>query len=136
MLVCKVDLRPGGAFHYCMRSPDGREMWGKFVYREIVPPERIVFVNSFADAEGNSVRNPFNANWPLEVLNSLTLSEHDGRTTLTLRGGPLSATDLERKTFEGGRESMQRGFTGTFDQLANYLAKAQPAETLRGEQHK
>src|SRR5580704_13391744 len=35
MQVAKLDLRPGGVFHYCMRSPDGRDMWGKFVYREI-----------------------------------------------------------------------------------------------------
>ena len=30
-------------FHYSMKSPDGHEMWGRFVYREIVAPEKIVF---------------------------------------------------------------------------------------------
>ena len=33
----KVDLKPGGIFHYLLRSPNGQDMWGKFVYREIVP---------------------------------------------------------------------------------------------------
>jgi uncharacterized protein YndB with AHSA1/START domain len=33
----KVDLKPGGIFHYLLRSPNGQDMWGKFIYREIVP---------------------------------------------------------------------------------------------------
>ena len=33
----KLDLRPGGMFHYLLRSPDGQEMWGKLIFREIVP---------------------------------------------------------------------------------------------------
>ncbi|MCX6832633.1 MAG: SRPBCC domain-containing protein, partial [candidate division Zixibacteria bacterium] len=39
MPVCKIDLRPGGVFHYCMRSPDGKDYWGKGVYREIIESE-------------------------------------------------------------------------------------------------
>jgi uncharacterized protein YndB with AHSA1/START domain len=103
-------------------------MWGRFVYREIVAPERIVFINSFSDEDGNITRAPFSSTWPLEVLNTLTLSEHEGKTTLTLRGGPINATEEERKTFEAGFDSMRQGFTGTFDQLADYLAKAREAE--------
>jgi uncharacterized protein YndB with AHSA1/START domain len=68
-------------------------------------------------------RQPMHATWPLEVLNTLTLSEQDGKTTLTLHGGPINATEEERKTFESGREGMRQGFTGTFDQLDAYLAK-------------
>jgi uncharacterized protein YndB with AHSA1/START domain len=122
--VSKFDLRPDGVFHYSMTSPDGHEMWGKFVYREFVAPERIVFIHSFSDEEGNTVRAPFGPTWPLEVLNTLTLSENEGKTTLTLRGGPVNATEEERKTYEARFESMKQGFAGTFDQLAEYLAKA------------
>jgi uncharacterized protein YndB with AHSA1/START domain len=43
----KVDLKPGGIFHYRLRCPDGQDMWGKFVYREIVPEERLVFIVAF-----------------------------------------------------------------------------------------
>src|SRR5205085_4388835 len=73
MQVAQLDLRPGGVFHYSMRSPGGNDMWGKFVYREVVAPERLVFVNSFSDAEGNLTRNPFSPSWPLEILNTWTL---------------------------------------------------------------
>ncbi|HEY1961663.1 MAG TPA: SRPBCC domain-containing protein, partial [Rhizomicrobium sp.] len=70
----KLDFRPGGIFHYGMRSPTGEEMWGKFVYREIAAPERLVFINSFSDRAGNTVRAPFAEDWPLEVLNVLTFT--------------------------------------------------------------
>ena len=69
------------------------------------------------------VRAPFSADWPLEVLNTWTLAEHDGRTTLTPRGIPFSATAAERQTFAAMFDSMRQGFGGTFDQLEEYLAK-------------
>jgi uncharacterized protein YndB with AHSA1/START domain len=124
MLSLKLDFRPGGVFHYCMRAPNGSEMWGKFVYREIAAPERIVFVNSFSDEKGNLTRHPLSPSWPLEVLNTLTFTERAGKTTLRLRGRPINATEEECKFFEAGFTSMQQGFGGTFDQLAAYLAKA------------
>ena len=122
MLMCKVDLRPGGIFHYCMRAPNGQEMWGKWVYREIVAPERLVTVVSFTDEAGNPLRHPMSATWPLEVLNTMTLSEHDGKTTMTISGYPINATEEEYKTYDAGRGSMKQGFTGTLDQLDAYLA--------------
>ena len=53
--VCTVDFRPGGIWHYCMRGPEGEESWGKATYREIVEPERIVYLDAFADEAGNPV---------------------------------------------------------------------------------
>jgi uncharacterized protein YndB with AHSA1/START domain len=125
MLVRTLDFRPGGVFHYAMRAPDGHVMWGKFVYREIQAPERMVFVNSFSDEDGAIIRAPFSPTWPLEVLNTVTLTESDGTTTVTLRGGPINATEKERDTFWNSQQSVQQGFAGTFDQLAAYLAEAQ-----------
>ena len=120
--VIKLDFRPGGVFHYSMRTPDGHQMWGKFVYREILAPERIVFINSFADKEGNTIQAPFSQTWPLEVLNTLTFSEHAGKTTLTIRSVPYKATKEERETFETGLDSMRQGFNGSLERLADHLA--------------
>jgi uncharacterized protein YndB with AHSA1/START domain len=122
--VAHLDLRPGGIFHYSMQSAAGHVMWGRFVYQEIVAPERIVYINSFSDEEGNIARAPFSQTWPLEVFNTLTLTEDEGKTALTLRGHPINATEEERKTYSEMHKSMQQGFTGTLDQLAAYLAKA------------
>jgi len=121
--VAQLDFREGGSFLYSMNN-NGFEMWGKFVYHEIVPPERIVFVNSFSDKDGNLTRAPFSATWPLEVRNTLTLTEKDGKTALVLRGGPINATTEEQATFEAGRASMEQGFGGTFEQLDEYLKTA------------
>jgi uncharacterized protein YndB with AHSA1/START domain len=122
MQVMTLDFRPGGIFHYSMRTRGGDDLWGTLTYREIVPPERLVFITAFADEAGNTVRAPFNVHWPLEVLNTWTLAEQDGRTTLTLRGVPFNATEAEHQAFREGFASMRQGFAGTFDQLAHYLA--------------
>ena len=127
MLVCDVDLRPGGVFRYSMRSPDGHEMWGKWVYRDIVPPESLSSVVSFTDEHGNIMRHPASPTWPLEVLNIMRLSEQDGKTTMTISGYPIHATEEERTTYDAGHGSMKQGFTGTLDQLEAYLEKAKQA---------
>jgi uncharacterized protein YndB with AHSA1/START domain len=79
-----LDLRPGGIFLASQRSPEGQDMWGKFVYQEIKAPEKLVFIQSFSDEKGNTVRAPFSPVWPLEIINKLTFTESEGTTTLTL----------------------------------------------------
>jgi uncharacterized protein YndB with AHSA1/START domain len=51
--VCDLDFRVGGTWRYCMKGPDGTEGWGVQVFEEVVAPERIVALDSFADADGN-----------------------------------------------------------------------------------
>jgi len=120
----KLDFKPTGVFHYGMRSPTGEETWGKFVYREIVKPERLIFLTSFSDRAGNTVRAPFAEDWPLEVLNVLTFTELHGATTVTMRGTPYNATEAEKQRFEEMKPSMNMGFKGTSDQLERYLAQS------------
>jgi uncharacterized protein YndB with AHSA1/START domain len=122
--VAKMDLRPGGTYHYCLRAPGGEEMWGKAVYREITAPERLVWVNSFSDKQGGTTRHPLSPSWPLEMLTTITFAEQDGKTTLTIQWVPLNPTDEERKTFDAGHDGMRQGWTGTLDQLVDYLTKA------------
>ena len=120
---CKIDLRPGGIFHYRLISPEGDEMWGRFVFREVVAPERLVYIVSFSDELCGMARHPMAPEWPLEILSTVTFAEKDGRTTLTVRWEPHAATEEERRAFEEGRASMQEGWTGTLDQLADHLAQ-------------
>jgi uncharacterized protein YndB with AHSA1/START domain len=122
VIASTMDLRPGGTYHYGLRAPDGSAMWGKFVYREIAAPERLVFVNSFSDENGGITRHPMSPTWPLEMLSTFSFSEEHGRTTFTIRWSPLNASDEERATFDGARDGMRQGWGGTLDQLAAYLA--------------
>ncbi len=120
---CTNDLRPGGVMHYGMRAPDGSEIWGKWVHREIVKPERLVFVVSFSDPQGGITKYPMAPDWPREWLSTVLFVERDGKTEVTVRWLPINATESERKTFVSGRESMTGGWTGTFDQLEDHVAR-------------
>jgi uncharacterized protein YndB with AHSA1/START domain len=121
--AAKMDLRPGGSYHYGMRTPDGHTMWGKFVYRDIEPPARLVFVNSFSDEAGGLTRHPMSPTWPLETLSTFACEEMpDGKTKLTIRWSPLNATPDERNTFDTSHDGMRQGWGGTLDQLETYLA--------------
>lgn len=123
VVAAKMDLRPGGIYHYGLKGQDGDTLWGKFVYREIVAPERLVFVNSFSDESGNLTRHPLSPTWPLELLTTLTFAAQSHGTLLTLRWGLLpSATAEERQTFDAAHDGMRQGWTGTLDQLAAYLS--------------
>ena len=124
MKTANLDFRPGGIFHYCLAMPDGKELWGKFDYREIIAPEKMLWVNSFSDKDGGLTRHPFSNQWPLQLLSQATFTERGGKTTVTIKWLPLDATDEERRAFEAARAGMNQGWGGTFDQLAEYLAKA------------
>jgi uncharacterized protein YndB with AHSA1/START domain len=119
-----MDFRVGGVCHYGQSNPSGKDMWGKFVYREIVPPGKIILVNSFSDPAGGITRHPFSQTWPLEMLTEVTFTERDGKTTVTVKWLPLEATEAERKAFNDARDGMKQGWTGTFELLAVYLAEA------------
>jgi len=117
--VCKIDLRPGGAYLNCMRSPEGKDYWSKGVYREIVKPERIVCTDSFADEKGHPVSPEYygmNPDWPAEMLIAVTFTEDTGKTTLTLQHSPINPGP--------DRDMCQQGWNESLDKLADYLAKA------------
>lgn len=118
-----LDLRPGGLFHYGLSTPQGQEMWGKWVFREVTPPSRLVFVSSFSDAAGGFTRHPLAENWPLETLSTVTFTEHGGRTLLTLSSKPINASESERQAFLNALAGMEQGWGGTFAQLERHLTE-------------
>jgi len=121
MEFAKLDFRPGGMFLYKLKSPDGQQIWGKFSYREIHAPDRLVWVNSFSDENGNVTRHYLRETWPLELLTTVTFEENAGKTTVTVHWRPMSPTEIERQTFDSNHDSMRMGWGGTFDQLQEYL---------------
>jgi len=70
MPVCEVDLRPGGAWHFGWRQPDGNQMEMRGIYKEVAAPERLVSTESWG------------GDWP-DTLNTLVLTEENGETTMT-----------------------------------------------------
>jgi len=125
ILKSQMDLRVGGIYHYGMETPDGKAMWGRMIFREIAPLERLVFINSFSDEAGGLGRHPLAPTWPRELYSIYTFEEMpDGKTKFTVTWRPHNATDEEQATFDAGHASMTGGWTGTIDKLETYIAEA------------
>lgn len=120
--VAHHELRPGGVFHYCMKFPDGRIMWARFVFREIVPPEKLVWLNGFSDKQGALTRNPWVPGYPPETVNTVTFAEQGDRTLITITVVPFNPDEQERGVFVSGIHGMKMGFGACFNVLAEYLA--------------
>lgn len=120
---CTVDLRVGGMFHYQFTFPNGMEVWGKFVYREIAAPERLVFLNGFSDPEGNFAPAPFPGDWPREMLTAVTFKDLGGETEISLTSEPHNATASQDATFAAAMPSMVGGWAGTFARLDAHLTE-------------
>jgi uncharacterized protein YndB with AHSA1/START domain len=117
----EMDLKVGGRYLNCMRGPAGsdfdKDYWSTGVYREIVPPERIVFTDSFADEDGNVVpasHYGMSGDFPLEMLVTVTFEDLGGKTKLTLTHAGLPAGEQ--------REGAGTGWSESFDKLAEVLA--------------
>ena len=121
--IARYELKPGGLFHYSMKFPDGRLMWARFVFREIVAPERLVWLNGFSDEHGGLTRNPWAPGLPLETLNTVTFAAQDGKTRITITVVPFQASEAETRTFAGGINGMKMGLGAGFKVLADYLAQ-------------
>jgi uncharacterized protein YndB with AHSA1/START domain len=108
---CEWDFRPGGAWRIVHRGPDGEEYGFRGEFREIVPPERIVWTFEFEGMPGHV------------SVETLTLEDHDGKTTLTATSVYDTVEDRDGM-LESGMES---GAAESMDRLDEYL------EVLRGQ---
>lgn len=106
--VCTVDLRPGGAWRYILREPDGREMGMKGVYREVVPPERLVYTEIFDDFEEMAG----------ESIVTTIFEDVHGQTKVTSTS-VYRSKEIRDMVIKSG---MEDGAAETYDRLAEYLA--------------
>lgn len=108
--VCEIDPKMGGAYRFVWRGPDGSRMGMRGVYREVVPPERLVATESFDD--------PW---YPGEALDTTVLVEQGGKTTLTttVLYESREARDIAL------RSDMEHGVAASYDTLAALLASAE-----------
>jgi uncharacterized protein YndB with AHSA1/START domain len=94
MTTCEIDLRVGGKWRYVMVTEDGTEVGFHGEYREIVPNERIVSTEVYEGVPGGDA-DP--------ALDTLTLTEADGRTSLTILM-QLSSREVRDAVIESGME--------------------------------
>ena len=128
--INKIDLRVGGKYLTSMRSPDGHMFWSTGVYKEIVPNERLVLTDSFADEKGNIVPASYygmTGEFPLESTIVITFEEHEGKTKMTMTYPDIKGIADEH------RRNMMQGWNEQFDKLEADLScgtdvKAEPGK--------
>jgi uncharacterized protein YndB with AHSA1/START domain len=108
MPLCEIDLKVGGAYRYVWRNDEKGKGFGTGgVFREILTPERLVHTERMDGAPG-------------EALNTVTLVEQDGRTTLT-----QTMLFDSKEARDGALQSgMEKGVAVSYDRLADLLAAA------------
>src|SRR3954453_6134663 len=115
LVVCEVDLKGGGGFRFVLHGPDGKEMGMRGVYREIVPPERSVHMESYDD-------------YPGESQVTAVFVEQGGKTTLTAT--VLSPSKEIRDIVI--KSGMEHGAAESYDKLAELLASGEARPMERG----
>ncbi|MGB9177125.1 MAG: SRPBCC domain-containing protein [Methanoregula sp.] len=108
---CRIDLRVGGTYLYCMRSPDGRDYWSTGLFREVRKPERIVCTDSFSDEKGTIVPATYygmSPDIPRELLVTVDFEVQAGRTRLTLRHAGFPAGETNDLARAGWNESLDK----------------------------
>jgi len=121
--VVRIALRVGGSYFLCMRSPEGKNYCNTGFYHEIIPYERIVATQHFADEKSNVVPATYyglSPDFPMEMLLTVTFEEKDGKTRVTVRHAgvpPGKETDDARQ-----------GWSESLDKLAAVLAASPQGE--------
>jgi len=113
----RIDLRVGGFYLSCMRSPEGKDYWSTGKYLEIEQFRRLVCTDSFADERGNVVPASYygmDSDFPLELQVTVTFEEQDGKTLMTLRHAGFPAGQVAEEAATGWSES--------FDKLAQLVS--------------
>ena len=108
--VCKLDARPGGAILIHMRGPDGTVYPMTGTFREIVEPERLVFIAVAEDLQGNPL---------LEALTVVTFVEQGGKTKLTVHAKAVGLAPEAPQMLAG----MEAGWTQSLERLEELVAR-------------
>lgn len=131
--VTKLDVAPGGVFHYGLRSPRGRKLWGRVVFTEVAAGERLSFITSYSNEKGEVIRNPFNPTCPLQIAVEASFTEDARKTVVDLRIIPYSSSEEERIAFIASNDWMLKSFAAMLDQLTDLLARPNENALLENE---
>ena len=110
---CKIDLRIGGKYLFCMLSPKGKEYWTTGEYLEISAPDKLVYTDSFSDNEGNVLtppQNEFSPELPDHVKVTVLLVQKNKKTIMTLIHEGIEEDEL--------KQMAQRIWNEAFDKMA------------------
>jgi uncharacterized protein YndB with AHSA1/START domain len=119
--LAKMDMRPGGFYHYGLENPDGSRYYGRWIIVDVQQNAKLEFIMSFSDENMGITRHPFAPTWPSEIHSTILFRAVGEKTDVEVQWKPHNSTETEIKTFEAGAEGMQGGWGGTFDNFTDYL---------------
>ena len=120
------DSREGGSSFYKMSGEDGTNMYGRIHYKQITPPEMMVYLQEFCDEKEQISRHPKAPVWPEKMGTTVLFSEEGvDQTRVTVIWEPQYATPEELAVFISAKPGMTQGWTGSFDKLEDHLSKTQ-----------
>jgi len=114
----QMDLRPGGRFVWVMRDPEGNDYYTVGEYREIDPPKRLVYTDSFGDADGNVISPAaygMGDDFPVTTVVTVTFEDLGGRTRLRIASDKAVPGDMW--------EMASSGWGSSLDKLASVITK-------------
>jgi uncharacterized protein YndB with AHSA1/START domain len=109
LVVCEIDLRVGGAYHFLWRGEGKKDVGMHGVHREVARPERLIRTERWEDWDAG------------EIIETVTFTEHAGRTTLTSTG-LYPSKDIRDAVLKAG---LEHGTRETFGRLAEMLGTLQ-----------
>jgi len=116
--TCQMDVRPGGRYVWSMRDPDGNDYYSAGSFLEVVPPERLVYTDSFADKDGNIISPSaygMGDDFPEVITVTVTLEDLGQRTKMrTVFSGMVDGP---------ASEMTAAGYNESLDKLANVVNK-------------
>lgn len=123
MRFLRADIRSGGDCLFQMSSDAGVSFYARFEFREVLRPERIVYLQTFCDEQENPIRHPALPEFPKALLTSVAFaSEGERETRVTVRSAiPDAANAAEIAAFRSERGGMTGGWTGSLDALEEIL---------------
>jgi uncharacterized protein YndB with AHSA1/START domain len=107
--VDTLEVRPGGAWRFVQRDPEGNEYTFHGEFREVVPPERLVFTSEYEGMPGHILQQ------------TIIFAEHDGKTTVSSTALFDSVEERDGMLASG----MESGATESWDRLAELLKSLQ-----------
>jgi uncharacterized protein YndB with AHSA1/START domain len=124
--VINIDFKEGGKYLYCMRGPAGPggpivDAWSGGEFKEIVPLERIVITDYFADEKGNKTSPEtfgLSPDFPVESTLTITFEEQAGKTLLTINY-PMPEDEKAREAMI--KSGMEEGWGQSLDKLAEAI---------------
>ena len=125
-VIHKFELKPGGLWLNEMKMKSMSDL-SRIEFKEVVPPERLVWHHASADADWNVTANPMMPDWPRVILTTVTFEDRGERTHVRLVWTPYEASQAEIACFKGAVEGFGGGWESGYKIMDDLLAELQAA---------